>query len=103
MEEFVRTRFYDLPEDADIQAAFEEFETERQKAEIEEFAYENGVEYQMVNDILVEYMFNGRISEEAIRKRLEAYKLGILKITVLTEKIQDFIEHTHIKYKAEGE
>ena len=57
----------------------------------------------MVNDILVEYMFNGRISEEAIRKRLEAYKLGILKITVLTEKIQDFIEHTHIKYKAEGE
>ena len=103
MEEFVRTRFYDLPEDADIQAAFEEFETERQKAEIEEFAYENGVEYQMVNDILVEYMFNGHISEEAIRKRLEAYKLGILKITVLTEKIQDFIEHTHIKYKAEGE
>ena len=103
MEEFVRTRFYDLPEDADIQAAFEEFETERQKAEIEEFAYENGVEYQMVNDILVEYMFNGRISEEAIRKRLEAYKLGILKITVLTEKIQDFIEHTHIKYKADGE
>ena len=45
MEEFVRTRFYDLPEDADIQAAFEEFETERQKAEIEEFADENGVEY----------------------------------------------------------
>ena len=103
MEEFIRTRFYDLSEDADIQAAFEEFETERQKAEIEEFAYENGVEYQMVNDILVEYMFNGRISEETIRKRLEAYKLGILKITVLTEKIQDFIERTHTKYKAEGE
>jgi len=44
MAEFIRTRFYDLPETADVQAAFEEFEKERQQAEIEEFAYENGVD-----------------------------------------------------------
>ena len=103
MADFVRTRFYDLSDDADVQAAFEEFEKEREKAEIEEFAYANGVDYQIVNDILIEFIFNGKISEEAIRKRLEAYHLGILKTTALTGKIQDFVEQTYIKFKAEGE
>lgn len=103
MAEFVRTRFYNLSDDADVQAAFEEFEKERQQAEVEEFAYENGVDYAIVNDILVEYWFNGQISEEAIRKRLEAYHLGILKATALTGKIQKFVEQTYTKFKAEGE
>ena len=103
MAEFVRTRFYNLSDDADVQAAFEEFEKERQQAEVEEFAYENGVDYAIVNDILVEYWFNGQISEEAIRKRLEAYHLGILKVTALTGKIQKFVEQTYTKFKAEGE
>ena len=103
MAEFVRTRFYDLPDDADIQAAFEEFEKEKEKAELEEFAFENGMDYNVVNEIMTDYMFEGKISEEAIRKRLESYHLGILKLTALTQKIQDFIEHTYTKYKAEGE
>ena len=103
MAEFVRTRFYELSDDADVQAAFEEFEKERQQAEIEEFAYENGVDYVIINDILVDYMFNGQISEEAIRKRLQSYHLGILKVTALTGKIQDFVKATYIKFKAEGE
>ena len=103
MSEFVRTRFYDLSDDADIQAAFEEYEKERQKAEIEEFSYENGVDYIIVNDLLTEYVFSGQLSEESIRKRLEAYHLGILKTTVLTGKIQEFIKQSYIKFKAEGE
>lgn len=103
MAEFVRTRFYDLSDDVDVQAAFEEYEKECQKAEIEEFAYDNGVDYVMVNNILTDYIFNGQITEESIRKRLEAYHLGILKTTVLTEKIQEFVKNTYIKFKAEGE
>ncbi len=103
MAAFVRTRFYDLADDVDIQAAFEEFEKEHQKAEMEEFAYDNGIDYVIVNDIMTEYVFNGSITEEAIRKRLEAYHLGILKTTVLTEKIQNFVKQTYIKFRAEGE
>ena len=103
MAEFVRTRFYDLSDDADVQAAFEEFEKERQKAEMEEFAFENGVDYSIVCDIMAEYVFNGKISEESIRKRLNAYHLGLLKTTVLTGKIQEFIKGSYIKFKAEGE
>lgn len=103
MAEFVRTRFYDLDDDADIQAAFEEFEKERQKAEMEEFAFENNIDYVILNDIMTDFIFNGQIAEESIRKKVEAYHLGILKTTALTTKIQDFIQKTYVKFKAEGE
>ncbi len=103
MEEFIRTQFYDLSDDADVQAAFEDFEKDRQNAEIEEFAYENGIDSIIVGDILADYIFNGQITEESIRRRLEAYHLGILKTTALTGKIQEFTKQTYIKYKAEGE
>ena len=103
MSEFVRTRFYDLAEDADIMAAFEEFAQEHEKAEMEEFAFSHGIEFATVNDIMVEFIFNGSISDESIRKRLMAYHLGLLKITKLTKEIKDFVGQTYMKYKAEGE
>lgn len=103
MVEFVRTRFYDLADDADVQASFEEFEKERQKAELEEFAYENDISYDVLHSIMIEYIFDGQLHEERIRKRLEAYHLGLLKTTVLTGKIQSFVQETYKKYKAEGE
>ena len=101
MIEFVRTRFYDLGEDVDVQAAFEEFAKERELAEMEEFAHANQLDFAMVNDLMTDFMFSGKISEEAIRKRLEPYKFGLLKVTSLTQKIQGFIQQTHKKYKAE--
>ena len=103
MAEFVRTRFYDLPEDADIMAEFDEFTKEHEKAETEAFADEHGIDYDTVHDIMVEYIFNGSISDEAIRRRLTTYHLGLLKITKLTDEIKTFISHTYLKYKAEGE
>ena len=103
MAEFIRTRFYDLSDDADIMAAFEEFAQEHEKAEIEEFAYNHGIEFATVNDIMVDYIFNGSISDESIRKRLMDYHLGLLKITKLTKEIKDFVSQTYMKYKAEGE
>ncbi len=103
MAEFIRTRFYDLSDETDVQAAYEEFEKEHQKAEMEEFAFENNVEYSIVSDLMTDYIFNGKITEETIRKRLESYHLGLLKTTMLTEKLQEFIKQTYIKFKAEGE
>ena len=43
------------------------------------------------------------ISDEEIRKRLTAYKLGLLKLTKLTKAIRGFVYDTYQKYKAEGE
>ena len=103
MAEFIRTRFYELSEDADIMAAFEEFAQEHERAELEAFAYDHGIDYMTVKDILVEYIFNGSITDESIRKHLMPYHLGLLKITKLTKEMKDFISQTHMKYKAEGE
>lgn len=103
MAEFVRTKFYDLSEDADIMAAFEEFAQEHKKAEMEEFAYSHGIDYMTVNDIGGEYVFKGDISDESIRQRLKPYSLGLLKTTKLTKEIREFVGQTHMKYKAEGE
>ena len=102
MAEFVRTRFYDLADDADIMAAFEEFMKDHERAEIETFAFDHGIDYETVNDIMVDFIFNGDISDEAIRKRLMPYHLGLLKITKLTKEIKEFVSQTYMKYKAEG-
>jgi type I restriction enzyme R subunit len=101
--EFVRTRVYDLSDKVDIQSEYEEFEKEKQTTELQEFASENGIDYLTVKDLLAEYIFNGSMSEESIRKRLEAYHLGILRTTALTSKIQDFVTTSYIKFKAEGQ
>ena len=43
------------------------------------------------------------VPDEEIRKRLTAYKLGLLKMTKLTKAIKLFVQETYQKYKAEGE
>lgn len=89
MEAFIRTRFYDLPDGIDVQQAYEQFERESLQAEIESFAYDNGIEAQDVLDVFSEYTFGGSISEEDIRKRLASYRMGLLKITRMTNAIKD--------------
>ena len=51
----------------------------------------------------VEYIFNGSISDESIRRRVAIYHLGLIKLTKLTREIKDFVSQTYMKYKAEGE
>lgn len=103
MEEFIRTRFYDLPEDADVQQAYEQFECESLMGEIETFAYKNGLEAKDVQDIFSEYTFDGNFSEEAVRKKLTAYRMGLLEITTMTNVIKGFVIDTYNRYRAEGE
>ena len=103
MEAFIRTRFYDLPDGIDVQQAYEQFERESLQAEIESFAYDNGIEVQDILDIFSEYTFGGSISEEEIRKRLASYRMGLLKITKMTNAIKEFVVSTYSRYKAEGE
>ena len=103
MVEFIRTRFYDLAEDADIMAAFEEFAQEHEKAEIEEFAYSHGIDYDVVHKNVVDYVFTGKLTDETIRESLADYHLGLLKTTRLTGEIKTFVTDTCAKYSAEGE
>ena len=103
MRQFILTRFYDLPEDADIMEAFTQFEKEQMKADMEEFAFSNKIDYSIVSELFTEYVFHNTISDDDIRKRLTAYKIGLLKMTKLTKLVKSFVEDIYNKYKAEGE
>ena len=102
MKQFILTRFYDLPEDADVMEAFIQFEKEQMQADMESFAFENKIDYAIVSELFSSYVFHGSISDDEIRKKLALYKLGLLKMTKLTKSIRVFIEETYRKYKAEG-
>jgi len=54
-------------------------------------------------DVFSEYTFGGSISEEGIRKRLASYRMGLLKITRMTNAIKEFVISAYSRYKAEGE
>lgn len=103
LEAFIRTRFYDLPEGADVQQAYEQFERDSLQSEIESFAYEHGLEAKDVSEVFSEYTFNGSVLEEAIRRKLAAYHMGLLKITKTTGDIKQFVTDMYDRYKAEGE
>ena len=103
MKQFILTRFYDLPDDTDIMEAFTQFEKEQLQADMEEFAYDNQIDYVIISDLFSSYVFSQAISDEEIRKRLTAYKMGLLKMTKMTKAIKLFVQETYQKYKAEGE
>lgn len=103
MKNFIKTRFYSLPDDADIVQAFQEYEKESERAELEEFAVINNIDYEVLNEIMSDYIFTRNISDEKIRQRLTQYHLGLLKTTKLTSEIKQFIIDTYKKYQVEGE
>lgn len=103
MKEFILTKFYDLPEDADVMEAFTQFEKEQMQADMEAFAYEQQIDYNMISDLFSTYVFSGLISDDEIRTKLAEYKLGLLKMTKITKAIKTFVHDTYQKYKAEGE
>jgi len=103
MRQFILTKFYDLPEDADVMEAFTQFSKEQMTADMEEFAFDNKIDYMIVSELFTEYVFHGTISDDDIRKRLTVYKLGLLKMTKLTKSVKTFVTETYNKYKAEGE
>lgn len=103
MIDFIKTRFYELPEEANIEEAYTQFEKEHLQADIESFATETGINEDIISGLLNEYIFGGKISEETIRQSLSEYHFGLLKITSITDQIKTFVTNIYKKYKAEGE
>ena len=103
MKQFILTRFYELPDDVDIMAAFDQFEKEQLQADMEAFAFDNNIDYEIVSELFSAYAFGGSISDEDVRQRLTQYKLGLLKLTKLSGNIKSFVKETYHKYRAEGE
>ncbi|MDE6020866.1 MAG: type I restriction endonuclease subunit R [Ruminococcus sp.] len=103
MKSFIYTRFFELPADADIMAAYEQFEKESMQADIEKFAYDNELKPELVTEMFSEYVFSGYLTDERIRVQISYKKLGLIQTTSLIKRLKVYIEALYRKYKAEGE
>ncbi len=101
MKDFITDRFYDLPEDADVTQAFNEFEDEKREEELDEFAKKNNLDEKVIDNLYENYAFSGSLSDEDIRQQLMGQKLKLTQLTHLTDEISDFVVDTYKKYKAE--
>lgn len=105
MKAFVTERFFELDPDADIIEAYSEYEKETMQADIESFAYENELTTDLVSHILHTYFMDTKsVTKESLRQDLTGFGIkGILKITALINKIQEFLIDSYNKFTAEGD
>ena len=100
---FLENVFYELPEDANISEAYEEYEKQVLQHELEAFAQENGLKPEDVQHVFTEHNFRGELSDEDIRKALEPYHLGLLKVIKLIKALKEFVKQESLRFQAEGE
>ena len=103
MKAFVTTKFFELDPDADIEAAFEQYEREVLEASVDEFAFANEIDRQIVLDLMNEYFVDeNAVTKEVIRGCIKDMKLPLLKSTKLINNILFFIRDMYDKFTAEG-
>ena len=94
--------FLDLLENGltpgDIDAAYEDFESKERQKDVEGFIAANGVDREMLTNLLSEYEFSGIIDEGEIRDSIKA-PMGLLKKKALVRKIVEFIKFFTEKYQ----
>jgi type I restriction enzyme R subunit len=67
---------------------------------METFAIENGIDYPLIAEIMAEFSFSGKVSEDKIREKLAPNVKGLLRQTAMTEKVKQFVMDSHNKFKA---
>ncbi|WP_297418858.1 type I restriction endonuclease subunit R [Clostridium sp.] len=83
-----------------VDDAFNEFEDNQRKKEIEDFSYEVGVEPDVIKEHVSEYEYSGIIDHKEISDKVsETLNLPFLKKKKLVENIKDFIVKNASKYE----
>lgn len=105
MKAFVTERFFELDPDADIIEAYNEYEREVLQADIESFATENNLTTEFVSRILHQYFMDTKaVTKETLRQELSSAGVkGLVRITTLINKVQEFLNDSYNKFTAEGE
>lgn len=104
LKSFITDKFFDLEPEADIIEAYTEYEREMLKKFIADFAADNGLEEELVADLLNRYFVDeNSLNKEDIRIALKPLKLGLLKTTALIDKILFFVHEMYNKFTAEGD
>ena len=103
MKRFIEEKFFELQPDEDINIAYEEYEKESMKSDIMKFAVENDIDEKSITEILTQYFTDPKqVTKENIRLKYADKGLGLIKTTILIDKILDFINDMNNKYTAEG-
>lgn len=103
MTSFIKSRFFELDPDEDIIAAYEDYEKESMKADIEKFAQANSIDIDIITEIVTQYFIDPKqVTKENIRLKLLDKGFGLLKLTKLINQILSFIKDMSDKYTAEG-
>ena len=93
LRRFIETRFYELGEDADIEAEFALYEQQEIEAAIDRFACEHDIDRQAIADLLASSLSNHvAVTKEEIRQRVKGKRLPLRKLTALVRDMADFID-----------
>lgn len=82
----------------DIDADYEDFETEQKRKEINDFASEVDIDATLLTDLIAEYEFSGIINSGEIRDKIEK-PLPLLQKKSLVNRIVDFIKQHVLKFQ----
>lgn len=85
-----------LTADDSVDEAFNEFEDNERKKEIENFSYEIGVEPDVIKEHVSEYEYSGIIDHKEISDQIN---VPLLKKRKIVQKIKDFITQNASKYE----
>ena len=103
LKEFITERFFALPDTADVNEAFDEYESECMERDMEEFSAKEGLEKEIVSDLVHRYfMDENAITKEEVRQKYSVLHMGLLKLTSLIDTTMDFLKAMYDKYTAEG-
>lgn len=103
MKSFINLRFFDLDPEEDIILEYEQYEKEVMEDDINTFAEENGIDYEVIVPIVNEYFVDEHsVTKDKIRIQIEYMKLPLLRQTQLINRILVFVKELYDKFTAEG-
>ena len=104
MKAFIETRFFDLPDDADLEQAYADYVAEKMQASVEDFARKNSLPEDLVSDIVNQYFCDSAsVTREYLRQKFQPLGLGLLKLTQLIKDTILFVKEMYDVFTTEDE
>lgn len=103
MVNFIKSRFFAIKPEDDIISAYEEYEKESMKIDIDNFSALHDIDSNIITEIITTYFVDPKqVTKENIRLKLKDKGFGLIKLTKIINEILIFIKEMNNKYTAEG-
>ena len=103
MINFIKSRFFAIKPEDDIISAYEEYEKEAMKLDIDNFSILHSIESSIITEIVTTYFVDPKqVTKENIRLKIKDKGFGLIKTTKIINDILSFMKEMSNKYTAEG-